>query len=506
MGTSRRRFLKYVVAGGVALGTSALGLDLLSTRIPLHSQQSSTSGMHPPPMIKNLQWSPTQAVNGKVYAGTVSFEVEGVGSPIKEAQLDFDPIYPPEIPVSAFPQEPNRSYSFTANSKTATFSQTVGDLKGGKQYRALVGAADQYGSHSEASLNVPYVREFESIGQINKISIGTLYLTAYGPYDLWRPSNTTFTPLLGYYDSSNSFVQYKHSDWINGHGIGFIQLDWFGPYGFNNNDLRDVQIQRSLFDNPAWKDTQISVAYDISPGAKRFKFNPFVNLSDSVNRNLLFSDFDWLANNFFVKENYHRINGKPVVNITLDDGDARLTGDVKGVFSTLRQRMRDKGFDVFLIGDTVRYTNFSEWTRMSEPFDAISRFALVPFIYEFDDVGNFPPFSGTHVENSILNAADRMFSEASKFAKRSGKIFIPPVNPGFDNSHSAWGDNVHPRIKRSLEFYGKSIDLALKYIDENIPIVKINTFNDFGEDTFVEPTVQEGYDYLQTLRDTLAGQ
>jgi hypothetical protein len=52
-------------------------------------------------VIKNLQWTLTKPVNDKVYEGTVSFEADDGSSPIISAQLEFDPIYPPEIPTSA---------------------------------------------------------------------------------------------------------------------------------------------------------------------------------------------------------------------------------------------------------------------------------------------------------------------------------------------------------------------------------------------------------------------
>ena len=84
-----------------------------------------------------------------------------------------------------------------------------------------------------------------------------------------------------------------------------------------------------------------------------------------------------------------------------------------------------------------------------------------------------------------------------------GKVFVPPIMPGFDNSHASWGDPSNPKIPRSIDFYKKMIDLALNYLDEDIPLTQIATLDDYGEDTFIAPTIQESLAYLTATRDSI---
>jgi hypothetical protein len=58
-------------------------------------------------------------------------------------------------------------------------------------------------------------------------------------------------------------------------------------------------------------------------------------------------------------------------------------------------------------------------------------------------------------------------------------------------------------MPRKTEFLSYTLKNALQFADKN-GMVGIYSFNDWGEGTFVEPSVEDGFKYLQTLRDTLA--
>jgi hypothetical protein len=47
------------------------------------------------------------------------------------------------------------------------------------------------------------------------------------------------------------------------------------------------------------------------------------------------------------------------------------------------------------------------------------------------------------------------------------------------------------------------ISFKYSYTPQGIKILKIDTFNEFGEATGIEPTIEEGFSYLSVLKDFL---
>jgi hypothetical protein len=44
----------------------------------------------------------------------------------------------------------------------------------------------------------------------------------------------------------------------------------------------------------------------------------------------------------------------------------------------------------------------------------------------------------------------------------------------------------------------------MDFLDDDIRCLFVTTWNDYAENTNIEPTVQEGYDYLKLLRDAVS--
>jgi len=73
------------------------------------------------------------------------------------------------------------------------------------------------------------------------------------------------------------------------------------------------------------------------------------------------------------------------------------------------------------------------------------------------------------------------------FSEERGEVFIPTVTPGFDHSYSWGGPDVVP-LPLSIERFKKSFEIAIKYTSPSYREVRIDTWNDFGEWSYIEPT------------------
>mgnify|MGYP001085278579 CR=1 FL=1 len=87
------------------------------------------------------------------------------------------------------------------------------------------------------------------------------------------------------------------------------------------------------------------------------------------------------------------------------------------------------------------------------------------------------------------------------FTKRKGKYFAHTVAPGFDNSYS-WGGPQIP-LPRSSEKFAERFKITINFLDNVYKEIRIDTWNDFGEWSYIEPTKEEGFSYLFELRRLL---
>jgi len=501
---NRRRFLKYACASAAVVGASAFGLEYFLTNPTLTSPSSSaTAGMHMGPAITNLQWTPTKVVSGKVYDGTVSFDVTAGTSPLVFASLQFDPLYPPQIPPAAISQENDRSYAFalgsgvasssSSSALTANLSQAISDLVGGKQYRAQVTAKDQYGGQTQANLDIPYIREFENASGKSNYLVGAIYLSWWenpcqpNQFCHWNEVEADFakgttplgTPLLGLYNSADPSVIAKHIDWATGFGIDYFLCEYRGP------ELTPLRLSW-LLAHPMMSQMKFALAYTtviLVPDQDVGKLK-FLNLNDPSTYSQLQYDFDYMAAHYFTHPSYLRLNGRPVV-LMYETFPIR---DVSPL-TRLKKHMRDNGQDVYLIGDEISYGDPINVQRLGV-FDGIS-----------DTNDYIPPSEGPSLSQDEIIAE---YTRWQSGAHSAGIELVPFGLPGYDDSHLNDRPKGYGYLPKSTRFFASTMKTATQFADKH-RLLGIVTFDDWGENTFIEPSVEDGFKYLQTLRDALAG-
>lgn len=472
-----------------------------------------------PPEIKDLKWEATKVVNDRVYDGTLSFTAEDRDSLIAEAYMELNPSVPPEIPSQAFPAEDPRRIQLTPmnivfDSKTASFSQDITGLKGGKGYQIKVKAKDAAGNESKDSkynpnersgsiLDIPYVREFENITETSDLNIGANYIWNYSEkWDSLRHNDTSLVdiPMLGLYDngSENSvsdFVRSKQIDDATGHGIKIFFCNWDGP--------SDVRPQR-LLSNYLAKDVRVAIEYQTisQNGDERLKRillpnkenvfgnSTFINLDDIQNRAVLKSDFEFMTNNLFSHPSYLRIEGAPVVYYYLSK---LFIGDTKSAIGELRDIAQDHGYKVFIIGDEVYWHSAeSANPEILRLYNAITPYDMVPTAKYLSVLSDF--------ETKL----DQKTQEWSEMARKLGIHFVPYATPGY-YPIAIRPEELDRVVPRSVPKFRTRLEIAQKHMDPEIKLVHITTFDDWFEFTCVERGKKYGLDYLNPVKDVFFG-
>jgi hypothetical protein len=458
------------------------------------------------PLILNLYWRPMRVVNDKIYDINVVFEVISPLSSLEDVEVTLRPIeykyfitkygMREEDYNKVFPEEDVRIARIKPlQTGRMIFSIDFKDLKGGREYAIEVRVRDTAGNERIVEIKTPYIRQFENIAKTDDITVVVPYYLWYRR-DLsnWRDGHK-YMPLLGEYRSDDPIVMSKHIDWATGHGVDVFAVSWTG-YEYGDLKYFDDNL-KLLFNNPLSKDIKIMILYE-SPGRLKTTGNPSApwekNLSDEENIKTLISDFIYFSREYFNRENYFKfkLNGRPVVYIY--DSSAFI-GNVSGAIQKLREAVREKGYEVFLISDHVHpYVlpgSNPDWEERARQFDGITSW-----------LGGYSG-EGIYLGGSYETQLGILYSQWGEWARLNNKKLVPSITPEFDNRQVSWGNPNSIPIERSPQLFIQRLRIALNYT-ERARIIMIGTWNDFFESTTLEPTITYGFTYLTLLNEVLA--
>jgi len=315
----------------------------------------------------------------------------------------------------------------------------------------------------------------QDVGKIEQqqpIALGAYYYPWYGPNRHWQ-SGYRGTPVLGEYDSSDPDIIAQHITWANDFDIDFFALSWWGKDSFE-----DKVIHGPFLDVLDDSDFQFAVLYE-SAGLLSLH-NGKIDLDNKVIRQQLVSDFAYLAETLFQHPNVLKINGQPVIFLYLT---RTFVGDVKSALAEAEAVAVAQGSEKpFIVGDEV-YWNYPNRDRIS-CFDGVTAHNMhtsVPDIAE--------GFTGD---------VARQYRLWEKIAVQQGTAFIPNILPGFDDT-AVRPEANHPVIPRSVDLFANQLETAKELTSGENHIIMITSWNEWHEDTSIEPTEEEGTAYLEVL-------
>jgi hypothetical protein len=456
----------------------------------------------------NLSWVPTRENLDKIYDINVTFIARDDRSPIAYAELHFIPVeytymiekygMRPEDYPKVFPPDKERVLILTPvdgkfDSLEERFFVQIKDIVGGREYKIVALVRDSAGNERIVEVKTPYIRQFENIAKTDDIIVIADYYMWYGgppSYAAWRDFKTgeklhTYTPMLGEYASGDPIVISKHIDWATGHGIDAFSISWCttGKDEKVNCYYEAENILRFL-ENPLSKDIKFLILYEnnrrlriLNPNDSPTKW--IEDLDDPFNRQRIITDLNFIASTYFQHPSYLKIRGKPAVKF---DYTIPFRGDITGVFAEVKANLQKKGTDIYLINDLMGRSigpydvneynvDESHFRKITEAFDCISG-------------SNFP---GAYDEvQKDIQFVEEIYKAWREYADLHKKDFIPFVWPG------------HKTLVRDPARLKGQIGLAERFTTLNIFFV--GSFNEFVTGSHIEPSVEEGFLYLDSLK------
>ncbi|WP_435360053.1 glycoside hydrolase family 99-like domain-containing protein [Haloarchaeobius sp. DFWS5] len=304
--------------------------------------------------------------------------------------------------------------------------------------------------------------------------VGAHYYPWYGGQPPHWSSGYRSSPILGEYDSADEAVVNQHVEWATTHGIDWFSVSWWGPESYSDETLRE-----SVLDAARWRDVVFSILYEPTG---RFETIP-VDFDDPGERRQLADDFAYLAETYFDEPNYLRIDGRPVVYLWIAQA---FHGDVERAIQMARDAVGD---GVYVLAD--------------------SPIVEQPATFDYGPFDGVTDYSAVYADETVTaerSYADLTFEQQSQWyrATRAGETdFVPAVLPGFDD-RAIRPDAGNPVLERSPERFRRCCRDTRRMYEPELNAVLVTSFNEWHEETQLEPGESYGDTYLDIVDETLA--
>lgn len=274
-------------------------------------------------------------------------------------------------------------------------------------------------------------------------------------------------PLLGHYSEKNAVVVNKHLNWMLKSGIDFMVSSWWGPGSNEDKVLKNTllpEIEKSSMKFCVYYESTI-----LGQGVNG------IDISGSKEDDLI-QHFNYLEQNYFTSPAYFKIDNRPVVFLYLA---SIYQGNYIQAFQKLRAAMTAKGVRLFLIGD------LDGW----RPIDP-TRAAILDGISPYIMLGE----NGYPVNTDLLAKTSIAHNQRQQESQAINKLYIPNLSPGFNNICVPCNSGFNrPRQiaplypnESTLEY---NIKVSRPFIDTKQKIVMITSWNEWHEDTQIEPAI-----------------
>lgn len=309
------------------------------------------------------------------------------------------------------------------------------------------------------------------------VLIGAFYDFSFNDTN-WLNIDALYVPELGKYNSLNPSVIQQHITWSAGSGIDF----WVCPH----SRFTDSVIVNVLSGITGFEDLGLAMEMNFSNQSS------IMNLTDSTAIQRVVTDLKSMAG-IFELPNYLKVNNRPVIVLQgVYDYNPRpnyLAGETFDervqAMENLRSVLIDStGYDFYFIANYVGWSPPERYGDYLQTFDALTSNMMT----------NRKAVSGFLNENIDLS-----WENWKAYLDNHSVAFAPSVFPGRNDTVIV--SSRADVLPRSAEFFIGQCKLAKYYMDEDLRIILINSFNDWHSGTQVEPADNYGSTYMDIIKN-----
>ena len=286
-------------------------------------------------------------------------------------------------------------------------------------------------------------------------------------------------PVLGYYRDGDPSVSDWHIKWAVEHGIDFFAFDYYHHYENGPNLDHNLALNEGFLKARYRGLMDFCLMWCNETANERYTEGHLLELARI------------LTERYFSQPNHLRIDGDNVLIFSRPDHLLKSFGE-EGTAKILAR-----------MGEISRAAGhgglypISKGHSDQEMLKRAGFRAITAYNY---------PTAGMTAEEKKANRAPyaTMFTGMEAIWKEVTSVgvlpYIVPVSPGWD-SRPWYGDRALVRTNPSPWIYREMCLAARRYVDPKLRMVIAECWNEFGEGSYVEPTLRYGFGSLDAMRD-----
>ena len=327
----------------------------------------------------------------------------------------------------------------------------------------------------------------------SRVKLGCYYFPVMLDWDRagWGVRRVDYLkPLLGYYDEALPGVADWHIKWAVDHGISYFVFDWYYNQGFSY--LNDA-LERGFLGSRFADRMQFCIDWCNEGQCQEFRPMDFSHAS-------LEGFIRLLCERYFVRANYLRVEGKPVVLIHQPVRIANAHGGWDGcrdALDRMRAIAREYGHPGVYFVAVQNNPCLLDYARGG--FDCATAYA-----YGFCDVplGTWDATRRELPYAALMPRHDECYAEARDAAHAQGIDYIPSAWIGWDDAGRS-GERAVRTAGNTPAAFRRMLESLPQFVDERQGLALFEAWNEWGEGGSAEPGIQYRFGYLDAIRDAL---
>lgn len=336
----------------------------------------------------------------------------------------------------------------------------------------------------------------ESVREAPLLKIGTYYFPGWKAGQVGAPSPDPWSrimkyperePLLGWYAEDDPGVIEQQLKWMRDYGLNFVVFSWY--WSREGKPVLAHALNAFLSaQNRHGMDFAIMWANHTDYNFSREKFSAM---------------FDFWANRYFFRNDYLKIDGKPIVflfSAQVFNRNARAIGlSTADLTQMIDKAARAAGLPGALViggvggnaGRNFDYTEASGYAGFSA--------------YNFHGPATLRFEGGRYMSHSYAELDMAYRDHWDWMLKHATGLYVLPMSSGWDKR--PWGGSSDPKHDNSMstpQEFAAHLRAARQTIETHRSRTRglgvICCWNEFGEGSFIEPTKQGGFSYLEQVR------
>mmetsp|Transcript_3442 Transcript_3442/g.6280 ORF Transcript_3442/g.6280 Transcript_3442/m.6280 type:complete len:471 (+) Transcript_3442:121-1533(+) len=325
----------------------------------------------------------------------------------------------------------------------------------------------------------------------NDITVGVYYYPWYkddfhrgGGY-VRKQLSPPQQPWLGEYDDSDPSTVSKHLQWSRQANIHLWVSSWWGE-----GRREDETLKNTILKHPEIGSHQIAIFYETTGRIKE---------SEGFSTQRVAPDIEYLCREYFGHPNYFHVEEKPVLFVYLTR-KLESAGKLSQVLDLMRSSARDAGCgELYIVGDHV----FQGPPDVEEVYPP---FTILDAVTNYDVYGSMGGKGGYMGRDGVINYYQNQQRQWQAIANDHNCAFIPAASPGY-NDLGVRPAKGHVPLSRRLSptdhpgsLFQAALQQARTLVDANARnLLMVNSFNEFHEDTQIEPCIGSPSNLPETL-------